>query len=88
MKYFFNDKRKPFFRFKKIMPRDRYYDFKNILAEKIGEKISAFAEIAYSFCKNLIIKMVFEKNANFFDKIWHKLEIITSTPVFQRHKFR
>jgi hypothetical protein len=34
-------------------------------------------------CKNLIITLVFEKNANFFAENWEKLRkivIITSTP--------
>jgi hypothetical protein len=54
-----------------------------IFAEKFGEKIAFFAQITASFCKNFIITLVAEKNANFFAENWQKLPkivIITSTP--------
>jgi hypothetical protein len=41
--------------------------FKNIFAEKFGRKYwRFFAQTTASFCKNVIITLVFEKNANFF----------------------
>jgi hypothetical protein len=49
--------------------RDRCYDFKNIFAEKFGENIGVFSQTTASFCKNVIIKLVFEKNAIFSPKI-------------------
>jgi hypothetical protein len=45
------------------------YDLKNIFAEKVGKNIGVFAQIAASFCKNLIITLVFEKRADFFARI-------------------
>jgi hypothetical protein len=60
----------------------RCYDFKNIF-EKNGEKVSFFAQTTVSFCKNLIITLVFEKSAIFFAENWQKSQkivIITSTP--------
>jgi hypothetical protein len=38
---------------------------KNIFGEKFGENIGVFVQTTASFCKNLIIAFVFEKNANF-----------------------
>jgi hypothetical protein len=43
-----------------------------------------FVQTTASFCKNLIITLGFEKNANFFAENWQKSQkivIITSTPV-------
>jgi hypothetical protein len=49
--------------------RDRCYDFLNIFAEKFCEKIRVFAQNKAKLCKNWIIALVFEKNANFSQKI-------------------
>jgi hypothetical protein len=57
---------------------------KNTFAEKSVENIGVFAQTAATFCKNLIITLVFEKNDNFFAKNWQKLPklvILKSTPV-------
>jgi hypothetical protein len=35
------------------------YDFKNIFAEKFSKNIGGFAQTTASFCKNLIITVVF-----------------------------
>jgi hypothetical protein len=55
-----------------------------IFSPKNLAKILAFlAQPTASFCKNLIITLVFEKNANFFAENWQKSQkivIITSTP--------
>jgi hypothetical protein len=62
---------------------DRCYDFLNIFAENFSENIGVFALTTASFCKNVIITLVFEKNANFFAENWQKSQkivIITSTP--------
>jgi hypothetical protein len=66
---------------------DRCYDFKNSFAkkigEKIGEKIGVLTQNKAKLCKNLIITLVFEKNAKFFDENWQKslkIVIITSAP--------
>jgi hypothetical protein len=48
------------------LTRDRCYDFKNIFAEKIGKKLAFYAQNKAKLCKNWIITLVFEKNANFF----------------------
>jgi hypothetical protein len=48
--------------------RDRFKK-KNIFAEKFGENVGFFAQTTATFCKNLIIALVFEKNANFVPKI-------------------
>jgi hypothetical protein len=40
----------------------RCYDLKKI-AEKFGENLAFFAKTTVCFCKNLIITLVFEKNA-------------------------
>jgi hypothetical protein len=63
--------------------RDRCYDFGNIFAEKFCEKIGVLTQNKAKICKNLIITLVFEKNANFFAKNCQKSQkivIITSTP--------
>jgi hypothetical protein len=42
-----------------------------------------FAQTTATFCKNLIITLVFEKNANCFAENWQKspkIVILTSTP--------
>jgi hypothetical protein len=44
-------------------------------------KMSVFAQNNAKLCKNWIITLVFDKNANFFAENWQKsLKIITSTP--------
>jgi hypothetical protein len=49
-------------------PGDQCCDFLNIFAEKFG-KNGVFAQNIAKLCKNRIITMVFEKNANFLPKI-------------------
>jgi hypothetical protein len=44
---------------------DRCY-FLNIFAEILGAKMAFWAQNEAKLCKNLIITLVFEKNANFF----------------------
>jgi hypothetical protein len=53
-----------------------------IFSPKNFAKILAFwAQTTASFCKNVIMTLVFAKNANFSPKIGRKLEkIIISTP--------
>jgi hypothetical protein len=61
---------------------DRFYDFKNIFAEKIGKK-GFIAQITATFCTTLIITLAFVKNVIFFAENWQKSQkivIITSTP--------
>jgi hypothetical protein len=63
--------------------RDRCYDFKNIFAEKFSKKLAFFVQTTASFCKNVIITLVFQKNANFLAENWRKspkIVIITSPP--------
>jgi hypothetical protein len=63
---------------------DQCYDFLNIFAEKFGEKIGVLTQNKAKLCKNLILTLVFEKNANFFAENCRKLQkivIIPSTPV-------
>jgi hypothetical protein len=46
-------------------------------------KLACLAQNKAKLCKNLIITLVFVKNANFFAENWKKLQkmvIITSTP--------
>jgi hypothetical protein len=53
------------------------------LAEKFSEKLAFLTQNKAKFCKFLIIKLVFEKNANFFAENCRKsqkIEIISSTP--------
>jgi hypothetical protein len=42
------------------------YGFKNIFAEKFGDNLAFLANTTASFGKDLIITLVFEKNAHFF----------------------
>jgi hypothetical protein len=54
-----------------------------IFSPKQLEKILAFFAQATTFCKNFIITLIFEKNANFFAENWRKSQnivIISSTP--------
>jgi hypothetical protein len=62
---------------------DRCYDFKNIFAESFSKKLAFLTRNKGKLCKILIIKLVFEKNANFFAENCRKSQkivIITSTP--------
>jgi hypothetical protein len=55
-----------------------------------AKKLAFFAKTTACFCKNLIITLVFEKNANFFVENWQKLQkivIITSTPDLNFRRF-
>jgi hypothetical protein len=56
----------------------------NIFSPKNLAKILAFfAQTTASFCKNMIVTLLVEKNANFFAENWQKSQkivIITSTP--------
>jgi hypothetical protein len=42
---------------------------KIFLPKKLAKILALLAQTTASFCKNLIITLVFEKNANFFAKI-------------------
>jgi hypothetical protein len=53
----------------KIDSWDRCYGFKNIFAEKFRQKIGILTQNKAKLCQNLIITLVFEKNANFLPKI-------------------
>jgi hypothetical protein len=62
---------------------DRCYDFLNIFAEKFSGKIGVLTQNKAKLCKNLIITLVFEKNAIFFAENRQKSQkivIITSVP--------
>jgi hypothetical protein len=48
---------------------DRRYDFSNIFAKKIGEKLVFLTQNKAKFFKNWIITLSFVKNANFAQKI-------------------
>jgi hypothetical protein len=57
--------------------------FKNIFDKKFSEKIGVLTQNKAKLCTNLIITLVFEKNANFFAENCRKSQkivIITSTP--------
>jgi hypothetical protein len=59
------------------------YDFKNISAQKMAKKLAFFTQNKAKLCKNLILTLVFEKNANIFAENCRKSQkivIITSTP--------
>jgi hypothetical protein len=67
----------------KIDSRDRCYDFLNIFAKKSAKKLASLTQNKAKLCENLIITLVFEKNANFFAENCQKSQkivIITSTP--------
>jgi hypothetical protein len=52
------------------------------LPKNLANIMAFFAQTTASICKNLIITLVFEKNANFFAENWQKSQktvIITST---------
>jgi hypothetical protein len=51
--------------------------------KNLAKILAFFAQNTASFCKNFIITLVFEKNANIFAGNWQKSQkivIITSTP--------
>jgi hypothetical protein len=70
--------------FTKKKSRDRCYDFLNIFLQKnFAKKLTFFVQNKAYLCKNWIITLVFEKNANFFAENWQKSQKIvikTSTP--------
>jgi hypothetical protein len=50
--------------------------------KNMSKILAFFAQTTVTFCKNLIITLVLEKNANFFAENWQKSQnivIITST---------
>jgi hypothetical protein len=59
---------------------DRCYDFKNIFAKKLGEKIAFLTQNKAKFCKILVVTLVFEKKRQYFRRKLQKIVIITSTP--------
>jgi hypothetical protein len=64
---------------------DRCYDFKNIFDKNFSKNIGVlFAQTSASFCKNVIITLVFEKNGIFSRRKLAKIVIITSTPGHRR----
>jgi hypothetical protein len=66
-----------------MLAQGRCYDFLNIFAEKIGEKTGVFVSNKAKLFKNVIISLVFEKNANFCAENCRKSQkivIITSIP--------
>jgi hypothetical protein len=57
--------------------------FLNIFGEKIAKKLAFLTQNKAKIFKNLIITLVFEKNANFFTQNFRKSQkivIVTSTP--------
>jgi hypothetical protein len=57
--------------------------FKIFSPKILAKKLAFFAQSKAKLCKNWIITLVFEKNANFFAENWQKSQksvIITSTP--------
>jgi hypothetical protein len=72
------------FLFKKCPTMDRWYDLKNIFAEKIATKIDVFAHSTAIFVKKIIVTLVFYfKNAFFSAENWRKSRktvFITLTP--------
>jgi hypothetical protein len=57
--------------------------FKIVSPKNTAKKLSFLTQNKAKLCKNLIITLVFEKNANFFAENWQKspkIVIITSTP--------
>jgi hypothetical protein len=47
--------------------------FEFFLLKNLAKILAFFAQITIRLCKNLIIALVFKKNANFFDEKWQKL---------------
>jgi hypothetical protein len=57
--------------------------FKIFFPQNLAKILAFFAQTTASFCKNVIITLVFEKTANFFAENWQKslkIATITSTP--------
>jgi hypothetical protein len=52
---------------------DRCYDFLNIFAKKSANQLAFLTQNKAKLCKFVIIKLVFEKNANVFAKNSRKL---------------
>jgi hypothetical protein len=70
---------------------DRCYDFCNIFTKKFGEKLAFLTQNEAKLWKNLIITLVFEKNANFLAGNWQKSQkivIITSVLDPRRKKIK
>jgi hypothetical protein len=66
--------------------QDRCYDFLDIFAKKFSKKLAFFTRNKAKLCKNMIITLAFEKNANYFAENWQKSQkivIITSVPGLQ-----
>jgi hypothetical protein len=66
-----------------IRPGTDVVIFKIFSQKNFAKKLAFFAQNKAKLCKNWIIKLVFEKNANFFAENWQKSQeivIITSTP--------
>jgi hypothetical protein len=62
--------------------------FKIFSPKNLAKILALFAQTTASFCKNLIITLVFEKNANIFAENWQKSQnivIITSTPGLRKY---
>jgi hypothetical protein len=62
---------------------DRFYDFKNIFAEKYCKKLAFLTHNKAKLCENFDHNIGFWENANFFADNWQKSQkivIITSTP--------
>jgi hypothetical protein len=49
--------------------RDRCYNFKIFSPKNLAKKLAFYAQNKAKLCKNWIITLVFEKNANFLQKI-------------------
>jgi hypothetical protein len=57
--------------------------FKIFSLKNLAKILAFFVQTTASFCKNVIITLVFEKNANFSPENWQKSQkivIITSPP--------
>jgi hypothetical protein len=57
--------------------------FKIFSPKNLAKILAFFSQTTATFCRNLIITLVFEKNAKFFAENWQKSQkivIITSTP--------
>jgi hypothetical protein len=67
----------------KFLPGTDVMIFKIFSPKNFGEKFAFLTQNKAKLCKNLIITLVFEKNANFFTENCQKSQkivIITSTP--------
>jgi predicted secreted acid phosphatase len=59
-----------------LLARDRFYDFNNIFAEKNAKKMAFLTQNKAKLFKNVIITLVFEKNANFLQKMGKNSRIL------------